>query len=282
MQSPRTQNASGLADGSRAAEYLSLVQDFDDWTGAPKWAQSSRIIGLATVFVLSIIYKIIGKKYGVNWCSFAHASVVGSMSFVAVWLNIYAAESLTGTMEPLGAVLCQGPLTTFHSIVPAITMGYGVFDLLEGIHMAKTDFILHGVATLSIMAYFCEYGVPEIIVPMLLMEISTINLVFMGSGIFMSQAMTILNIAIFTINFAIFRLIVCPYLWWGIFTATWKNRENPVSKACLPWHFTYVVFVFGMFFNCLNTFWFNKIVQKISRKLSGTEDWKKKNHVKDV
>ena len=32
--------------------------------------------------------------------------------------------------------------------------------------------ILHGVATLSIMAYFCEYGVPEIIVPMLLMEVS--------------------------------------------------------------------------------------------------------------
>ena len=141
QQSPPTSNASGLVEGSRAAEYLSLVQDFDDWTGAPKWAQSSRIIGLATVFVLSIIYNIVGKKYGVNWCSFVHACVVGSMSFVAVWLNIYAAESLTGITEPLGAVLCQGPLTTFHSIVPAITMGYGVFDLLEGIHMAKADFV---------------------------------------------------------------------------------------------------------------------------------------------
>lgn len=76
-------------------------------------------------------------------------------------------------------------------------------------------------------------------------------------------------------------MTLCPYLWWGIFTATWKNRENPVSKACLPWHFTYVVFVFGMFFNCLNTFWFIKIVQKINRKLGGTEDWKRKNHVKE-
>lgn len=32
--------------------------------------------------------------------------------------------------------------------------------------------ILHGVATFTIMAYFCEVGVPEIIVPMLMMEVS--------------------------------------------------------------------------------------------------------------
>lgn len=149
--------------------------------------------------------------------------------------------------------------------------------------------ILHGVATLSIMSYFCEYGVPEIIVPMLLMEvsassfcgrkidsgssvtvglltksfalctvhsiwcfawyrtwqISTINLVFMGAGAYMSENATILNIAIFTVNFTIFRMVICPQLWWGIFTATWENRNNPISQACLPWHFSYVVFVFG-------------------------------------
>ena len=33
--------------------------------------------------------------------------------------------------------------------------------------------ILHGVATLTIMSYFCEYGIPEIIMPMLLMEVSS-------------------------------------------------------------------------------------------------------------
>jgi len=277
-----TLNASALATGSTEAKLLSLVEDFDDLTGAPEWAQTSRITVLASTIVLYAVHKGFGKKHGVNWCSFVHSCVVGSLSFVAVWLNVYAAESLTGTTEPLGAILCQGPLTTFHSIVPAITMGYGVFDLLEGIGMAKTDFILHGVATLSIMAYFCEYGVPEIIVPMLLMEISTINLVFMGAGKHMSEIMTIANIAIFTFNFTIVRMIICPYLWWGIFTATWDNRNNPISQACLPWHFTYVVFVFGMFFNCLNTFWFIKIIKKVTSKLYGRENWKTKNHVKDV
>jgi len=280
MPTAPTINAPALAVGSTEARFVWLVEAFDNLTGAPQWSQSSRLIAVVSVIVLSIIHFQVGRKFGVNWCSFIHACVVGFLSFVAVWLNVYAAESLTGTTEPLGAVLCQGPLTTFHSISPAITMGYGIFDLAEGMKMAKTDFILHGMATLSIMAYFCEYDVPEIIVPMLMMEISTINLVFMGAVDLFSQTATMVNIAIFTITFAIFRMVICPYLWWGIFVATWDNRQNPVSQACLPFHFTYVVFVFGMFFNCLNTFWFIKIIQKIGRKFSGTEKWKTKNHVK--
>eukprot|EP00536_Pseudo-nitzschia_multiseries_P009111 jgi/Psemu1/288237/fgenesh1_pg.247_\ len=276
-------DASALDEGSAAAKFLSLVQTFDAITGAPNWATSSRLIGIATVVFLFGISKIVGKAYGVNWFSFCHACVVSVMAFVATWLNVYAAESLTGGMtEPLGAILCRGPLTTFHSIAPAITMGFGFFDIAEGLHMAKPDFIMHGVATLSIMAYFCECGVPEIIVPMLLMEISTVNLVFLGATDYMSKFATIANITIFTIHFVIYRMFVCPYLWWGIFRATWEHRNNPVSQACLPWHFKYVVFVFGMFFNGLNTFWFIKIIKKMIRKFTGTEGWKTKNHIKDT
>jgi hypothetical protein len=36
-----------------------------------------------------------------------------------------------------------------------------------------------------------------------------------------------------------------------------------------------------MFFNCLNTFWFIKIIQKLHRKLSGKEKIKEKNSLKD-
>ena len=78
-------------------------------------------------------------------------------------------------------------------------------------------------------------------------QISTINLVFMGAGAYMSENATILNIAIFTVSFTIFRMVICPKLWWEIFIATWEHRNNPISQACLPWHFTYVVFVFGEF-----------------------------------
>lgn len=281
MPAASTLDTAAIAAGSIEAKFLSLVQAFDSLTGAQEWAKSSRLIALSSALVLLIIHLVTRKKYGLNWFSLSHSLVVGGMSFVAVWLNIFAAESLTGTTEPLGGILCQGPLTTFHSIVPAITMGYGLFDLGEALHLAKTDFVLHGIATASVMSYFCEYGVPEIITPMLLMELSTINLVFMGASEHMSQRMTLANIAMFTLIFTTFRMIVCPYLWWEIFITTWENRNNPFSQACLPWHFPYVVFAFGMFFNCLNSFWFYKIIKKILRKVSGSENWKAKNHVKD-
>mmetsp|Transcript_27860 Transcript_27860/g.65479 ORF Transcript_27860/g.65479 Transcript_27860/m.65479 type:complete len:283 (-) Transcript_27860:515-1363(-) len=281
MPPPPTLNVSALAEGSAEARLLSLVHRFDDLTGAPNWAQSSLLIGAATVAVLFTVKKIVGGKSEVNWVSMVHSIIVGFMSAVAVWLNVFAAESLTGTTEPLGQVLCQGPITTFHSIVPAVTMGYGLFDIAEGMRLAKTEFILHGIATWSVMSYFCFYGVPEIILPMLLMEISTTHLTLMSSPNLLSPTMAIINILFFVITFTVSRIIICPYLWWGIVVAEWENRDNPVSQACLPWHFVYVSFAFGMFFNCLNTFWYYKIIKKLQRKFSGTESWEKKNHVKE-
>jgi len=282
MPTAPTLNASALAEGSTEAKFLAFIQKFNDLTGAEEWAKNSVYIGAATLAVLTLIHNTFKRKMGVNWVSFWHAVVVGFMSFLASYLNVYAAEALTGQTEPEGGVLCKGPLTTFHSIVPAISMGYGVFDVKEGLLMGKADFIMHGVATLTIMSYFCWYGIPEIITPMLLMEISTINLVFMAAGEYMTETMTIVNISIFTVNFAIFRMFIVPKLWWDIWYATWENRNNPESQACLPWHFTYIVFIFGMFFNCLNTFWMKKIIAKISRKTSGTEKWKSRNAVKEI
>jgi len=277
-----TLNPAALAEGSTEAKYLAIIQQFNDLTGAEAWATNSLYIGAATLMVLFLISKTFKRTWSVNWVSFWHALVVGVMSFLASYLNVYAAEALTGQSEPLGGVLCKGPLTTFHSIVPAISMGYGVFDVMEGLKMMKADFIMHGVATLTIMSYFCYYGIPEIITPMLLMEISTINLVFMSASNVFGEMGAFVNIAIFTVNFTIFRMFIVPKLWWDIWIATWENRNNPESQACLPWHFTYIVFIFGMFFNCLNTFWMKKIIAKMIRKFSGAEDWKAKNAVQEL
>jgi hypothetical protein len=98
---------------------------------------------------------------------------------------------------------------------------------------------------------------------------------------FISEQLLTLNILLFVTTFFAFRIIICPYLWWGIFSTVWENKENSESQACLPWHFKYVTFVFGMFFNCLNSFWFYKIIRKFFRKLSGKEKIKEKNSLKD-
>ena len=107
-------------------------------------------------------------------------------------------------------------------------------------------------------------------------QISTINLCLMRAT-FISETQLAANMGFFVLTFFAFRIVLCPYLWWGIFRTSWDNRDNPESQACLPWHFKYVTFAFGMFFNCLNSFWFYKILRKLRRKLSGEEKVKERN-----
>jgi hypothetical protein len=126
------------------------------------------------------------------------------------------------------------------------------------------------------MGYFTYYNVNEIIVPMLLMEISTVYLSFVRAD-FLSDLTTWINMACFVVTFVMFRIIACPYLWFRIVKDLYEHHESEESQQCLPWHFLYVVFMFGMFFHVLNSFWMYKIVKKIQRKMSGTEKLKGNN-----
>ena len=173
-----------------------LIESFDEKLSfAADW--SSRQIALGTIIVLGGLYLAFEKKYDVNWYSMVHAAVVGYGSLACVLINYFLSQNPEeGLAEPLRSVLCQGPLTRLHSIIPAISMGFGLFDIAEGIHNGGWDFvshrdmvgggqsigrnthrmlptvqILHGLATFSVMAYFCEYDFPQIITPMLLMEV---------------------------------------------------------------------------------------------------------------
>ena len=120
-----------VEEGSFSAGILRLVQFMDEQWGAAEWG--TRQVGIGTVMVLGIIRFTWKDAYGVTWYQFVHAMVSGYLSFLAVWLNVFQAEPLTGTSEPLRSFLCQGPLTSLHRILPAITMGFGFFDILDGI-----------------------------------------------------------------------------------------------------------------------------------------------------
>jgi hypothetical protein len=117
-------------EGTWSAGILWLVQFLDDNLGAAHW--ETRNVCLVTIVVLAIIRFACKDAYGVTWYQLIHAVVSAYLSFLAVWLNVFAAEPLTGTAEPLRSLLCQGPLTSLHRIVPAITMGYGFFDIIDG------------------------------------------------------------------------------------------------------------------------------------------------------
>lgn len=49
-------------------------------------------------------------------------------------------------------------------------MGYAIFDLLDSFDL-RLDFLLHGMATFSVMALFVWNDVPHLVNSMLLMEV---------------------------------------------------------------------------------------------------------------
>eukprot|EP00934_Nitzschia_sp_Nitz4_P008546 Nitzschia sp. Nitz4//scaffold67_size101165//74513//75538//NITZ4_004536-RA/size101165-augustus-gene-0.15-mRNA-1//1//CDS//3329556495//8536//frame0 len=264
-------------EGTWSESILGFVDTLDQQLGANQW--SERQVAIVTIIFLGFIRVTAAHTFNVNWYSMIHAGITGYLSLLAVFLSVFAAVPLTGTPEPVRSLMCQGPLTTLHRLIPAITMGYGLFDVVDGFSHGL-DFLLHGLATFSVMAYFCEVGKPEVITPMLLMEVSTPHLSLMRCTLLNDTAITI-NMALFCLTFFLFRMLLCPYLLWGITTSVWELRNDPTSQECLPWHFKFVVTGFGTFFNCLNTFWFYKIVKKVRRKYLGHEGLNSKNDLKD-
>ncbi|KAL3939571.1 MAG: hypothetical protein SGBAC_005718 [Bacillariaceae sp.] len=249
----------------------------DENVGMDQW--TTRWIACMSVVFIAVVQLTIGDWKGVKWFSFFHAVASGYLSLICVLLNYFAAIPMTGTREPLRSMLCQGPLTSLHRIVPAITMGFGIFDIIEGLNNG-IDFMLHGLATSFIMAYFTEFDIGEIVTPMLLMEISTPFLSLTQFQLFNDTAITI-NMACFVLSFFFYRCLVVPYIMFDIFTTLLQAMKDPASEPCAPWHLPYVIFTFCLFFNSLNFYWMYKIIRKVKRKLSGKEKLKDKNDMKD-
>ena len=110
-------------------------------------------------------------------------------------------------------------------------------------------------------------------------QISTPHLAMMNASFF-NEFLHAANMGCFVVFFVLFRGIICPYLWYSIIVDLYQQRNSDIPKACQPWHFAYVSFTFGMFFNCLNGFWMYKLFRKIRRKYLGTEKLREKNDLK--
>lgn len=255
---------SGLGSVTRG---ILTVCSFLDDAGAGTW--NLRMVGAVTAISLGGLRIAFGNKLGVKWDYLLHAIVSSAGSLACLYLDLFAIESLTGVPEPLRSLQCGGPLTSLHRILPAITMGYAIFDFMEGITYG-IDFALHGLVTLALMAYFCEINAPQIIVPYLVMEVSTIFLNLVKAE-FLSIPLMAANQAAFALTFFVFRLVVSPYVWYRFVTAAWQHSQTPTYQGCFSPMFLPCCICGGMFFHILNAYWFQKIVKKIRRKLAGLE-----------
>mmetsp|Transcript_22890 Transcript_22890/g.33529 ORF Transcript_22890/g.33529 Transcript_22890/m.33529 type:complete len:262 (+) Transcript_22890:99-884(+) len=239
--------------------FLSAISVLDSY-GAKDW--DLRVVTATSAALLLGMRMQIGHKYEIDWEAFVHAVITGVGSAMCIYLNIYAATHLTGVPEPLGSLQCNGALTSLHRILPAITQGYAVCDIVNGIGLGPA-FLAHGIATFTVMAMFNELGASHIITPMLVMEISTIVLTTLRAEFF-TPTMQLITQASFSLLFFLSRIVISPVVHFEIATTMNKHMGD-----CFPRWMFYVTLGFGAFFHCLNLFWFVKLVKKIRMKLSG-------------
>ena len=254
--------------------FLSAISVLDEH-GA--WTWNLLHVGMVTFLALGSVRITMGHWHGVDWYAFLHAIVSTLGSFVALFLDYSASEKLTGMQEPLRSVLCHGPLTSLHRILPAITMGYSIFDIIDGLALSP-DFLFHGCITFIVMAVFVHVDAPHMIAPFLFMELSTPFLNLMRAD-FLSPDAAVINQACFTLGFFISRLVVVPRFWADLVYHMWQNRTEPDFTNCYPGWLLPFTFVFGMFFNILNVYWFRKIVRKAIRRIKGIEKHTEKNEL---
>ena len=130
------------------------------------------------------------------------------------------------------------------------------------------------------MLYFCENDIGQIISPFLTMEISTVHLAFLKATNF-SDSTVAVHLGLFVVSFFLFRLILCPFLWWGIVRVLFFSEERQTVSDCLPVNFRYYWLLIGLTFNLLNGFWGVKIILKVLRKVRGNETMKEGNSLKE-
>lgn len=246
---------------STSQALLSWIDTLDSY-GAKEW--DLRVVSATSAALFLGMRKTVGHKYDIDWDAFVHAFLSGVGSTICVYLNMYAAVHMTGITEPLGSVQCNGPLTSLHRIIPAITQGYAVCDIINGFRLGPA-FLAHGIATFTVAAIFNETGASHILTPMLIMEISTMVLAILRADFF-TPTMQLITQATFALLFFLSRIIASPYILLEIIVIM-----NSKMGDCFPRYVFYTTLVFGTFFQCLNAFWFFKLVKKIERKLSGKE-----------
>jgi TLC domain len=217
------------------------------------------------------------KRMGVDWYALVHAVVSFAGCAAVVYLDAVASEQLTGIPEPMRSLRCHAPLTSLHRILPAFTMGYSLLDLFDGLFIS-VDFALHGAVTMLVLAYYCAIEAPHIVEPLLIVEASTVFLVLVRAE-FMSDAAAALNQALFVLTFFLSRCVASPYLHYRILEVLWTDDD---WRNCYPGHFLPVSIVSGLFFHCLNYFWFYKIVRKVLRKMQGKEGIRANNDISDA
>ena len=91
---------------------LESIQKLDETLNLADY--TSRQVAIITIIFLGILLVGLHERGGIRWYSLIHAIVSGYLSLICVWTS-YHHNSLSSSG------LCDGPLTSFHRITPAVS-----------------------------------------------------------------------------------------------------------------------------------------------------------------
>jgi hypothetical protein len=144
------------------------------------------------------------------------------------------------------------------SVLPAITMGYGVYDLVVGIRRhARMDYSLHGIVLILACGAVCMTGQAHTVTYMMLMEWST---VFLN----LRRLKSVFIDAAFAFLFLLIRLVIVPVIW-----TTWVYRfyRGSTDTSCIPLVVPWAALFGGIIVNSLNVYWGRLLIVKVREKI---------------
>ena len=117
------------------------------------------------------------QALNVYWYAVLHAILTGPPALLCMYLDAHASRIDPGSSpEPLRSIKGAQALTPLHSLVPMISLGYGLVDLVEGIYLKRYDYVIHGLSMLASMGSCCFLGKSHLVTPALIMELSSVPL----------------------------------------------------------------------------------------------------------
>jgi len=150
------------------------------------------IVMTSSVLFLTIRYQS-GRKYKIDWESLVHALITGIGGSICLYLDL-------NVLPGFNSVRCHAP-TSLHRVLPAITQGYAICDILNGLKFGGA-FFAHGIATLLITTLFSMLEIGHFLGPMLVCEVSTILLSTMRATFFSPLQTKLAELSFFLLFFS--------------------------------------------------------------------------------
>ena len=228
-----------------------------------------RIIAVVSGCWWLTIKSTLGNSGGVYWFSLLHAMVTGVGGALCAYLDFFGIPS-DQVQEPLRSVQCAPALSPLHTILPMITLGYALSDLLEGLHIGKWDFIYHGLVLGLCCLILCEMGLSHVVGSALIMEISSIPYNFVSVKWRIAGVDMAVNV-LFMVSFFVSRIVAFPILWSRWLYVYHAEVVMRGKESCYSSTFVCIVLVFGIAFHALNLYWMVLISRKAYRKVFGRQ-----------